>query len=75
MRNNFIGGMNNISIRCKNIGKKSNSSICKKMEWLNKCPKKLTYVSRCNWTKLGGGLTTNDLKIDSWLSTFLIHCT
>jgi hypothetical protein len=48
MRNNFIGGMNNISIRCKNIGKKSNSSICKKMEWLNKCPKKLTYVSRCN---------------------------
>jgi hypothetical protein len=47
-------------LNAKTLEKISNSSSCKEMEGLNKWPKTLACVSRCNWTKLGGGLTTNN---------------
>ncbi len=62
-------------LNAKKLEKISNSSSCKEMKGLTKCQKKLACVLKCNWTKLGGGLTTNNLKSNSWFSTFLMHCT
>jgi len=62
-------------LNAKKLEKISNSSSCKEMEGLNKCQKKLACVLKCNSTILGGGLTTKNLKNNSWFSTFLMHYT